>query len=157
MRKKALIETQSEKPPSGMCCQWRLKSVQSTQSLCCLLEETASLAIQNVPNEVSDQTAQMRRLILIFPGCICPKVRFLILWLVLCNVSEKHESYCIIREIVKEEYLVIILGYFFLFLHENICCGYSLEVLAKTLLMSTNSICFYGELEKGKRYTQGLP
>ena len=27
----------------------------------------------------------------------------------------------------NEEYLVIILGYFFLFLHKNICCGYSLE------------------------------
>ena len=33
------------------------------------------------------------------------------------------------RGIVKDEYLVIILGYFFLFLHKNICCGYSLEVL----------------------------
>ena len=32
------------------------------------------------------------------------------------------------RGIVKEEYLVIILGYLFLFLHKNICCGYSLEV-----------------------------
>ena len=32
------------------------------------------------------------------------------------------------RELVKEEYLVIILGYFFLFLHKNICCGYSLEM-----------------------------
>ena len=27
---------------------------------------------------------------------------------------------------VREEYLVIIVGYFFLFLHKNICCGYSL-------------------------------
>ena len=27
------------------------------------------------------------------------------------------------RELVKEEYLVIIMGYFFLFLHKNICCG----------------------------------
>ena len=30
--------------------------------------------------------------------------------------------------IVKEDYLVMILGYFFLLLHKNICCGYSLEV-----------------------------
>ena len=28
---------------------------------------------------------------------------------------------------MKEEYLVIILGYLFLFLLKNICCGYSLE------------------------------
>ena len=32
------------------------------------------------------------------------------------------------RGLVKEEYLVIILGSFFLFLHKNIYCGYSLEV-----------------------------
>ena len=25
------------------------------------------------------------------------------------------------------EYLIIIFGYFFLFLHKNICCGYSVE------------------------------
>ena len=30
---------------------------------------------------------------------------------------------------------------FFLFLNENICCGYSSEV-SKTLLMSTHNICF---------------
>ena len=29
---------------------------------------------------------------------------------------------------IKEEYLVIILGYFSLVLHKNICCGYTLEV-----------------------------
>ena len=29
---------------------------------------------------------------------------------------------------IKEEYLAIILGLFFLFLHQNINCGYSLEV-----------------------------
>ena len=32
------------------------------------------------------------------------------------------------RGLVKEEYLVIIMELFFLFLHENLCCGYSLEV-----------------------------
>ena len=32
------------------------------------------------------------------------------------------------RGLDKEEYLMIILGYFFLFLHKNICCRYSLEV-----------------------------
>ena len=31
------------------------------------------------------------------------------------------------RGLIKEEYLVIILGSFFLFLHKNIRCGYSLE------------------------------
>ena len=29
---------------------------------------------------------------------------------------------------IKEEYLVIILGYFFLFLYKSKCCGYSLEL-----------------------------
>ena len=33
-----------------------------------------------------------------------------------------------VRRIVKEEYLVIILGQFPLFLHKNLCCGYSFEV-----------------------------
>ena len=32
-----------------------------------------------------------------------------------------------LRESVKEEYLVIILGQFLSSLHKNICCGYSLE------------------------------
>ena len=37
----------------------------------------ASLVIQNVPSEDSDQTARMRSLIWIFAGLSCPKVRFL--------------------------------------------------------------------------------
>ena len=36
---------------------------------------------------------------------------------------------------------------FFLFLSENICCGYSSEVF-KTLLMSTHNICFLWEIRK---------
>ena len=38
---------------------------------------------------------------------------------------------------VKEEYLMIILGYFFLFLHKNICFVYSLE--GKLHLMCTRT------------------
>ena len=37
----------------------------------------ASLAIQNVPSEDSDQTVRMSRLIWIFAGCTCPKY---VLW-----------------------------------------------------------------------------
>ena len=40
---------------------------------------------------------------------------------------------------------------FFLFLHENICCGYSSHVgmhLGEALLMSTCDICFCGEIRK---------
>ena len=40
--------------------------------------------------------------------------------------------------------LMIILDNFFLFLHKNICCGYSSEAL----LMSISNICFYKEIEK---------
>ena len=40
--------------------------------------------------------------------------------------------------LLEDLYLVIILWYFLLFLHKNICCGYSLEVL----LMSTHNIQF---------------
>ena len=36
----------------------------------------------------------------------------------------------------------------FLFLHENICCGYSLEVPAKALLIGTHNICFCGIIRK---------
>ena len=32
-------------------------------------------------------------------------------------------------------------------LHENICCGYSLEAPAQGLLMSTYNICFHGEIK----------
>ena len=35
-----------------------------------------------------------------------------------------------------EEYVVIILGYFFLFLHKNVCCGYN--VLKKNLINPLN-------------------
>ena len=42
----------------------------------------APLAIQNAHNEDSNQTAWMRRLIWIFAGRTCPKVRFLTLRLV---------------------------------------------------------------------------
>ena len=40
--------------------------------------------------------------------------------------------------------------YFFLFLHENICWGYTLELECpiQVLLMSTHNICFCGELRK---------
>ena len=55
-----------------------------------------------------------------------------------------------------------ILGYFFLFLHKNIRCGYSLEApqrgasneyhntgfYHRVLLMDTHNICLYGELEE---------
>ena len=50
----------------------------------------ASLAIQNVRSEDSDQTTRMRRLLWIFAGRTCPKVRFLTLrlkWPVL-NICE---------------------------------------------------------------------
>ena len=42
----------------------------------------ASVVIQNVPSGDSDQTAN-GRLIWIFAGRICPKVRFLTLWLII--------------------------------------------------------------------------
>ena len=60
------------------------------------------------------------------------------------NLTQKNVKS---RGLIREEYLVIIMGYFFLFLHKNICCGYSLG-LGKALLMSTHNICFlwrYGE------------
>ena len=65
--------------PSDIC---PLNSNQPTYmcsliSLCWMNEETASIAIQNVPSEASDQMAQMRRPIWIFTGCTCPKILFL--------------------------------------------------------------------------------
>ena len=56
----------------------------------------------------------------------------------------------VIRGIVKE-YSVIILGYFFLFLYKNICCGYSLETPHRGTSNEyphCDNIYFYGELEK---------
>ena len=37
---------------------------------------------------------------------------------------------------------------FFIFLYENICCGYSLEASLEALIMSTHNICFHGEIRK---------
>ena len=39
---------------------------------------------------------------------------------------------------------MIVKGKICLFLHKNLCCGYSLE----SILMSAHNICFYGELVK---------
>ena len=49
-------------------------SVQSDQSSLFTWRNFASLDIQNVPSEDSDQTAQMQSLIRIFPGQTCLKV-----------------------------------------------------------------------------------
>ena len=38
--------------------------------------------------------------------------------------------------------------FIFLFLHKNIICEYSLEAPSEALLMSTNNICFCGEIRK---------
>ena len=40
---------------------------------------------------------------------------------------------------------MVILGYFFLFLHKNICCGYSLEAPRQGQYIY---IYIYGEMEK---------
>ena len=47
---------------------------------------------------------------------------------------------------VKEEYSVIILRLFSIFLHKNICCGYSLET--SRCFKWVPKTWFYGELEK---------
>ena len=43
---------------------------------------------------------------------------------------------------------MIILGEFSPVLHKNIPCGHSLEDLTQALLLSTNNLCFYGEISK---------
>ena len=50
-----------------------------TESTLFVRRNFASLAIQNAPNEGSDQTVRMRRLIWIFAGRTCLYVRFLAL------------------------------------------------------------------------------
>ena len=51
-----------------------------------------------------------------------------------CYICSYEELGTVIRGIDKEEYLMIILGYFFLFLQKNICCGNPLEVPQQFLL-----------------------
>ena len=63
----------------------RIRAVWS-QSTLLAWRNFASLAIQNALSEDSDQTARMRRLIWIFAGHTCPKVRFLTLRLI-CTLS----------------------------------------------------------------------
>ena len=69
--------------------------------------------------------------------------------------SRYDETAIVNRGFVKDDYLVIILGQFFLFLLKNLCCEYSLEVLTEALLMSTHNIYFYGEI--GKMITELSP
>ena len=72
-----------EKVPSNMCAQWRRKSAcastQFDQSICCPDEETLHpwlTKLHLVKSEKSDQTVRMCRLIWIFAGLNCVKVRF---------------------------------------------------------------------------------
>ena len=75
-----------ENVPFDVCTQRRLTSAcasaQSDQSIRCPHEETLQ------PSADSDQTARMCRLIWIFAGRTCPKVRFLMLRL----ISEKAHA-----------------------------------------------------------------
>ena len=54
-----------------------------SESLLSVGRNFASLAIQNLPSEDSDQPVHMRRLIWIFTGPTCPTVHFLMLWHIL--------------------------------------------------------------------------
>ena len=54
----------------------RMRTVWSESSLS-EWRNFASLAIQNAPSEDSDHIARMRRMIWVFSGGTCPKVRFL--------------------------------------------------------------------------------
>ena len=74
-----------------ICAQRRLKlaclSSQSHPSLLSAWRNFASLAVQNAHGADSEQTARMLRLIWIFAGCSCPKVRFLKL-LLMCSLDK---------------------------------------------------------------------
>ena len=56
-------------------------------------------------------------------------------------------SICVMRTF-KEEYLVIILGYCFLFLNKSYVVGTHQKALGEMFLMSTHNICFYADIEK---------
>ena len=78
---------------------WHVRPMRTQISLCIhavwsesslsAWRDFASLAIQNAPNEDSDQTARKRRLIWIFAWRTCPKVRFLKLRLK-CVIYFRH-------------------------------------------------------------------
>ena len=72
MRKRTFSHVQPTKTQISM----HVRAVLSESSLSAW-RNGVSLAIQNAPREDSDQTGQMRKLIWIFAGRICPKVRFL--------------------------------------------------------------------------------
>ena len=55
---------------------------------------------------------------------------------------------CFIYNIWSESFSTPKYWYSFLFLHENICCGYSLEVPWWGTSKSTHNICFCGEIRK---------
>ena len=69
--------------------------------------------------EDSDQTLRMCRLIWVFVRCAYRKVRFLTLLLIHLSISSIASDKALFS---AEKY-----WYFFLFLLENICCGYLLE------------------------------
>ena len=75
----------------------------SDQSPSCRLKK---LCIQNAPSEDSDQTARMRRLIWIFAGCTCTKVRFLMLRMK--YIYNNHDNpLCIFGVIFKKTYKAV--------------------------------------------------
>ena len=77
VRKRTFLHMRPTKTPISL----RIRAVWSESSLTAW-RNFASLGIQNAPSEDSDQTVRMRRLIWIFAGRTCMKVRFLTLRLV---------------------------------------------------------------------------
>ena len=61
------------------------------------------------------------------------------------KVCMQNQSATMFRGIVKEEYLMIIMGKFSPVLHKNICCGYSFEVPCQG---NYKHVCLCGDIKK---------
>ena len=70
------------------------------------------------------------------------------LYIYVCTNSVFNNICYIFIGFVKEEYLVMILGYFSYFSIKTYVVGTHLKHLTEVLQMSTHNICFLGELEK---------
>ena len=95
------------------------------------------LTIEGAPGEDTDCTMWMCRLLRDIAGCACLKIRFLLLWLICFHIATDKALYFIRKLLIS-----------FLFLRENICCGYSLEAPRRGASNEYPQHMFFREIRK---------
>ena len=109
VRKRTLWHVRSLKTQISL----RIRAVWS-ESLLSAWRNFTSLAVRNPPSEDSDQSAQMRRLIWIFAGRTCTRVRFLVVRLIFRLNGHLTINICLLQVIYLLHCTWLIYGVLFL-------------------------------------------